>query len=909
MKSTNKIIASLVGAVLLITIAMVLVSSFRAFSQIEEATKARKHASLVVLHAEELLSELKDAETGQRGYLLTGDKAFLEPYLVVRDSISGHLKELHQLTVISAARKHLDAVAPLTDAKLAEMSHVIELRRNNDMTAVVATVSSGKGKRLMDSIRVEMKSFIQIEEDALTRHEADLQKNLRRMFVVIVTACLLILLFTLSFVYFIYRETQHRLKNIVHIETRHLLAIQEDTNKQLRQANITLQISEEKLAVTLNSIGDAVMATDAEGYVTLLNPIAEQLTGWLQAEAAGRPVEEIFRIINEETRQPANIPVRESLAHGTIQGLANHTILVARDGSERAIADSCAPIYSRDGQVVGTVLVFRDITERRVIEAGLEKTRKDLEIAKISGDETREYSESMINTVREPLIVLDQDLRVVTASRSFYEFFKVKPEETVGQLIYDLGNKQWDIPKLRELLETILPQKATFNDYEVEHDFATIGRRIMLLNARQIQRVLGKERIILLAIEDITVRKEIEAGLEKTRKELEVAKISEDETREYSESMINTVREPLIVLDQDLRVVTASRSFYEFFKVRPEETVGQLIYDLGNKQWDIPKLRELLETILPQKATFNDYEVEHDFATIGRRIMLLNARQIQRMLGKERIILLAIEDISERKEIEAGLKKAHEELMELASELERTTRVKSEFLANMSHELRTPLNAIIGFSEVLEDGLYGALNERQKTYALHIYNAGKHLLSLINDILDLSKVEAGKMEVEVSRFPIRAALDSSIVMLKEKALKHGLALSIEIDPEADIHIEADERKIKQILFNLMSNAVKFTPDGGRVTVRVRMAVFQNEDGEQRMLEVSIEDTGIGIKEEDLPRLFGEFTQLHQSVLTKKFEGTGLGLALTKRLVELHHGSIGAESEYGKGSRFYFTLPG
>ena len=766
MKSTNKITASLIGAVLLITIAMVLVSSFRAFSQIEEATKARKHASLVVFHAEELLSELKNAETGQRGYLLTGDKAFLEPYLAVRDSISGHLKELHQLTAISAARKHLDAVAPLTDAKLAEMSHVIELRRKNDMTAVLATVSSGKGKRLMDSIRAEMKSFIQIEEDALARHEADLQTNLRRMFGIIVAASLLILLFTLSFVYFIYRETQHRLKNIVHIETRHLLEIQEDTNKQLRQANITLQISEEKLAVTVNSIGDAVMATDAEGHVTLLNPIAEQLTGWLQAEAAGRPVEEIFRIINEETRQPANIPVRETLAHGTTQGLANHTILVARDGSERAIADSCAPIYSRDGQVVGTVLVFRDITERRVIEAGLGKTRKDLEIAKISGDETREYSESMINTVREPLIVLDQDLRVVTASRSFYEFFKVRDEETVGQLIYDLGNKQWDIPKLRELLETILPQKTTFNDYEVEHDFATIGRRIMLLNARQIQRMLGKERIILLAIEDITVRKEIEAGL----------------------------------------------------------------------------------------------------------------------------------------------KKAHEELMELASELERTTRVKSEFLANMSHELRTPLNAIIGFSEILEDGLYGALNERQKTYAFHIYNAGKHLLSLINDILDLSKVEAGKMEVEVSRFPIRAALDSSIVMLKEKALKHGLALSIEIDPEADIHIEADERKIKQILFNLMSNAVKFTPDGGRVMVRVRMAAFQNEGGEQRMLEVSIEDTGIGIKEEDLPRLFGEFTQLHKSVLTKKFEGTGLGLALTKRLVELHHGSIGAESEFGKGSRFYFTLP-
>ena len=265
---------------------------------------------------------------------------------------------------------------------------------------------------------------------------------------------------------------------------------------------------------------------------------------------------------------------------------------------------------------------------------------------------SKEFADSIIDTVREPLIALDQDLRVVTVSRSFYEFFKVKPEETVGQLIYDLGNKQWDIPKLRELLETILPQKTTFDDYEVEHNFATIGHRIMLLNARQIERERGKERIILLAIEDITERKEIEAGLEKTRRELAVIKKSADAAHEFAESVINTVREPLLSLDQDLRVVTVSRSFYEFFKVKPEETVGQLIYDLGNKQWDIPKLRELLETILPQKTTFDDYEVEHNFATIGHRIMLLNARQIERERGKERIILLAIEDITERKRLE-----------------------------------------------------------------------------------------------------------------------------------------------------------------------------------------------------------------------------------------------------------------
>ncbi|MCA1765979.1 MAG: PAS domain-containing protein, partial [Desulfobulbaceae bacterium] len=178
---------------------------------------------------------------------------------------------------------------------------------------------------------------------------------------------------------------------------------------------------------------------------------------------------------------------------------------------------------------------------------------------------SRQYAENIVNTVREPLIALDRDLRVVSASRSFYEVFKVDPAETVGRLIYDLGNKQWDIPRLRELLETILPEQTTFDDYEVEHDFAAIGRRVMLLNGRRIEREPGRERIILLAIEDITRRKDIENGLEKTRKELAVIKKSADEACAFAESVINTLREPLICLDQDLRVVTVSRSFYDFF--------------------------------------------------------------------------------------------------------------------------------------------------------------------------------------------------------------------------------------------------------------------------------------------------------------------------------------------------------
>ena len=545
------------------------------------------------------------------------------------------------------------------------------------------------------------------------------------------------------------------------------------------------------------------------------------------------------------------------------------------------------------------LLAIEDITERREIESGLEKTRKELEVIKQSADEASEFAESVINTVREPLISLNQDLRVVTVSRSFYEFFKVKPEETVGQLIYDLGNKQWDIPKLRELLETILPQKATFDNYEVEHDFATIGKRIMLLNARQIQRVFGKERIILLAIEDITERREIENGLEKTRKELEVIKQSADEAREYSESMIDTVREPLIVLDQDLRVVTASRSFYEVFKVNPKETVEQLIYDLGNKQWDIPKLRELLEDILPKKATFDNYEVEHDFADIGRRIMLLNARQIQRASGKKRIILLAIEDITERREIEKGLEKAHEELNELATELKRTSRVKSEFLANMSHELRTPLNSINGFSEVLYDETFGPLNEKQKKYVNNVLISGQHLLLLINQILDMAKVEAGKMKLKLSILPMKSLLNEISLLVADMAGKKKLQILLDI--AADLpDIEADELKVKEIIYNLLSNAVKFTPEGAKIGMRAKKV----DSG----IEVVVWDTGVGIARENMEKIFEGFFRV-DTPYSRVTEGTGLGLPLSRKMVELHGGKLFVESEgLNRGTAVRFTLP-
>jgi len=237
------------------------------------------------------------------------------------------------------------------------------------------------------------------------------------------------------------------------------------------------------------------------------------------------------------------------------------------------------------------------------------------------------------------------------------------------------------------------------------------------------------------------------------------------------------------------------------------------------------------------------------------------------------------------------------DLREASRLLAQASQNKSEFLANMSHELRTPLNAVIGFSDVLLEGMFGSVNERQREYLRDILTSGKHLLSLVNDILDLSKVEAGKMELQPSVFSLREVVESGAMMVRERAINQRIALSVKIDPDL-APVVADERKVKQVLFNLLSNAVKFTPAGGRIEVRACRL-----DGE---VQVSVRDTGVGVAPEDQSRIFEEFQQAKTGARTE--ESTGLGLTLAKRFIELHGGRLWVESVVGQGSTFTFALP-
>jgi len=561
-----------------------------------------------------------------------------------------------------------------------------------------------------------------------------------------------------------------------------------------------------------------------------------------------------------------------------------------------------SPMSGLDGKHYGRVWYFRDITKRKQTETELIKYHEHLE--EIVKERTVEiekknillqqevedrknleeitqnalmFAENIINTVPEHLIVLDQELKVIMASLSFYKAFKLESGMAVGQIIYDLSNKQWDIPKLRELLETILPQKAAQDNYEIEQNFPDIGKRIMVLNARQIKKVAGKEMAILLSFKDITERKELE---EITQNALA-----------FAENIINTVPEHLIVLDQELKVIMASHSFYEAFKLETEKTVGRLIYDIGDKRWNIPKLRELLETILPQKAAQDNYEIEQDFPGMGKHTMILNARQIKKVAGKEMAILLAIKDITDRKELEVALQKA-KELAEAAN------RAKSTFLANMSHEIRTPMNAILGFSQLmLRDR---AISQNQKEKLDIINHSGERLLNLINDILDISKIEAGYMTINESAFDLNNLLRELEEMLKQRADSKNISFILEMAEDLPRFIVTDEGKVRQILVNLIGNAIKFT-SRGKVTLRVSKEIIDNG---RIILKAEVEDTGRGMTAGEIGMLFQAFSQTDTGI---EAGGTGLGLAISKQFAKFLGGDISVKSEKGAGSSFILTV--
>ncbi len=597
LKSSRTNAATLAGAALLV--ALIVVLSLGAFRQLVAAAEARTRSYDLIIRADRLLSDLVDAETSQRGFALTGDEMFLKPYVAVRDSVRSRLDEMRPLTLAGAGRGYLDTLAPLVDAKLADMAAIIELRRQRDMNGVLAAEGSGRGKRLMDSIRAQMRNFQMLEQAGLVQHEAEFQTNMRRLLAAIIAASLLTLLSALAFAYLIYRESRQRLKNLVHIETQHLLDVQEQINQQLQRANATLQVNEERLTVTLNSIGDGVIATDADGCVTLLNPLAQRLTGWTQAQAAGRPVDDIFHIISQETREPSAVPVKETLAHGTVQGLANHTILIARDGSECAIADCCAPIRDRDGKVVGAVLVFRDVTGEYATQQAL----RDHQL----------YTRSLFESNIDAIMTTDPSGIVTDVNNQMEALTGCPRDELIGT---PFKNYFTDPDRAEAGIELVLSEKKVRN-YELTARARDGRETVVSYNATTFYDREGRLQGVFAAARDITESKRLDRALKEKNVELENARSVAEKASlaksEFLSSMSHELRTPLNAVLGFAQVIESGsppptpsqkRSLDQILKA------GWYLLELINEILDLARIESGRLTLSQEPVSLNEIMLE-----------------------------------------------------------------------------------------------------------------------------------------------------------------------------------------------------------------------------------------------------------------------------------------------------------
>ena len=450
-------------------------------------------------------------------------------------------------------------------------------------------------------------------------------------------------------------------------------------------------------------------------------------------------------------------------------------------------------------------------------------------------------------------------------------------DRKIKQLTEELNNTR------TEMISIIESQEVTYEELQSANE----------------EIVSSNEEFQSLNEELETSKEEIEATNEElisTNHELQLRNELLMDSQEYSDALFATIHEPMLVLHKDFEIMSANKSFYKKFRLKKEEVEGKKFFELGAKQWDIPKLQQMLKDVISKGTSFDNLEISQNFATIGEKTMLLNAHPIVQKTHSEKLILLAIEDITDRITFfhkEREMLRREKEIAEVA------VRSKQQFLSNMSHEIRTPMNAIIGFTNVV---LKTELSAKQKEYLMAIKMSGDALIVLINDILDLAKVDSGKMSFESIPFKISDSITSMLHLFDTKIKEKNIELVIDYDKKIPEQVIGDPIRLHQIVLNLVSNAVKFTPTG-KITVTVKLL---SQDEKQATVQFKVKDTGIGIPEDHLDSIFENFHQAAQHT-TRMYGGTGLGLAIVKKLVEAQDGNISVESKIDKGSTFTFIL--
>ena len=814
--------------------------SYRDTMRVRDAAAARRHSFELHSLIDDTAARLVDAETGQRGFLLTGDEAYLAPYRSATRKLDRVLGELKSSTADNPyQQRRVQAIETLTEKKLAELQKTIDLRRTKGLAAANQIVLGGEGKQWMDQIRAVLTDMQEEEDRIRALRNQEMNDALQRTSRIVVAGNVLSALLLSAVFVLLFRALSER-----------------------KRAQETVEESEKWLSTTLSSIGDAVIAADMNGAVCFMNPVAESLTGWNLADARGKSMDLVFDIVNKETRRPVENPVKKVLREGKLVGLADHTVLLSRKGKEFDIEDSAAPILTDTGVGLGVVLVFRDITDKKLAEQ--ETTRQ------------KDLLQLILGSIADGVVVADTNGKFL--------LFNAAAERFVGLGATDAPPDQWSQqygafqpdgvtvfpPDQLPLVRALHGENVDNIELFIRNANVPDGR-LLSITGRPLRGADGVLRGGVVVFRDITEQKRAGEALR--------------QSEERYHLLFDSNPHPVWVYDlQTLAILDVNPSAILNYGYSREEFLSLTIKDIRPEE-DIPALLKSTANAPPETEAAGVWRHRRKDGS------LINVEITSRPLvyrGRDARLVVAT-DISVRKKAEEALVRAKEEA-------ERATKFKDQFLSTMSHELRTPLNAVLGFSDLLADERYGPLNEKQRRYIGHIHNGGKHLLSLISDILDLSKIEAGRMELALESVTVEAAFAEVVSVMQPLADRKSHSLSATAD--RGLMVRADATRFKQILMNLLGNAIKFTPNGGRIAVAARLA-----QGEGR---IEVRDNGPGIAPEEQKRIFEAFYRLRES--GKRTEGTGLGLAITQRLVELHGRELSLTSQLGEGSCFYFFLP-
>jgi PAS domain S-box-containing protein len=643
---------------------------------------------------------------------------------------------------------------------------------------------------------------------------------------------------------------------------------------KIKHAELSARVSEQQLSTTLMSIGDGVIATDLEGRITFMNAVAQSLTGWTLEDARRKKLEEVFKIINEQTRLDVENPAARVLREGGVVGLASRTILLAKDGREIPIHDSGSPIRNGQGKINGVVLVFRDVSEIK------------------QADEKIRFQAHLLDVVAQAMIATDMEGSVTYWNQFAEKLYGWSAEEALGRNIIEVTPSTGTREQASEIMSQLTTGKSWSGDFLAHHrngnDFPIRVKNSPIYDEQ------GTQVGVVGSSEDISHYKRAEEERAALTTEIE-------RQRERLNNLITSV--PGVVWEAWGEPVAATQRI-NFVSDYVETMLGYSVTEwlaTPNFWLTIVHEEDKERAASEAAAKFSKGQGTSQFRWVTKdgRVLWVEAHSVVirneegRPVGMRGVTL----DITQRKLVEERQTELLAREHEARTEAEAANRTKDEFLATLSHELRTPLTAMLGWTWMLRSR---ELDKETYTHALETIERNvRAQAQLIEDLLDVSRIITGKIRLEVSPAELVPVIESALDTVRPAAEAKGIQLQGELDPTAGQAL-CDPARIQQVIWNLLSNAVKFTPRQGVVKVVLRRVASH--------VEIKVTDTGQGINKDFLPYVFDRFRQADSST-TRTHGGLGLGLAIVRHLVELHGGTVGVESGgEGEGATFSVNLP-